>query len=226
MDTVRGRSEGQPVRLAVGVVDDVPKMLVRSLLQPALTLPLPVKLSCYEGAFDKLIGDLSVHALDLVISDAPVPRGSKVPAFTHFLGETDVCFFATRALAQTYAAGFPKSLHEAPVLLPLEGVPLRRSLDQFFAAQAVRPRLVAEFEDSALLKSFGADGVGLFPAPAAVASSVCQQYGVEVVGRMPSVTERLYALSVERRLKNPAVVAITDVARQELFAARRSGAVE
>lgn len=218
VDTVKGRSTGQPLRLDVGVVDVVPKLIVRRLLRPALSLPEPVKLVCHEDSYEKLLADLSLHALDIVIADSPVPSGSSVRAFNHLLGETEVSFFGARSLARSLKRAFPKSLDGAPMLLPLENSPLGRALHHWFERNRVRPRVIAEFDDSALLKVFGADGVGLFPAPAAVEEAVCRQYGVQVVGRAPEVKERFYAVSVERRLKNPAVVAITDAARLELFA--------
>jgi LysR family transcriptional activator of nhaA len=223
VDTVKGRSSGRPMRLDVGIVDVVPKLIVRRLLQPALSLPEPVKIVCHEDSYDKLLADLALHSLDIVIADSPVPSGSSVRAFNHLLGETEVSIFGTRSLADTFEKDFPSSLDGAPMLLPLESSPLRRALNQWFDRNGVKPRVVAEFQDSALLKVFGADGVGLFPAPAAVEDAVCRQYAVRVVGRVPEVKESFYAVSVERRLKHPAVVAITDAARSELFAgARRS----
>jgi LysR family transcriptional regulator, transcriptional activator of nhaA len=139
------------------------------------------------------------------------------------LGETGVSFFGTKALASTFKRGFPKSLEGAPMLLPLENLTLRRALNLWFDRNGVKPRVVAEFEDSALLQVFGADGAGIFTAPTAVEKEVCDQYGVALLGRAPEVKERFYAVSVERRLKHPAVVAILDAARQELFAADDAG---
>jgi len=222
VDTVKGRATGQPLRLRVGVVDVVPKLIVRRLLQPALSLPEPVKLICYENSYEKLLADLALHMLDIVIADSPVPSGSSVRVFNHLLGETTVSFFAASPLAENYKRGFPKSLDGAPMLLPLENSSLRRALNQWFDRHGVKPRVVAEFEDSALLKVFGADGVGLFVAPSVVEKQLSQQYGVSVIGCAPEVRERFYAVSVERRLKHPAVIAISDVARQKLFATDRT----
>jgi len=222
VDTVKGRSTGQPLRLEVGIADAVPKLVVRRLLQPALALSEPVRLVCYEDSYEKLLADLALHTLDIVISDAPVPTGSSVRAFNHLLGETGVSFFGTKALVKTYKRGFPRSLNGAPVLLPLENLTLRRSLNQWFDRNDIELRVVAEFEDSALLKVFGADGLGLFPAPTVVEKEVISQYGVQLLGRVEEVRERFYAISVERRLKHPAVVAISDAARHELFAVRPS----
>lgn len=221
VDTVKGRASGQPLRLDVGIADVVPKLVVRRLLQPALSLPEPVRLVCYEGAYEKLLAELALHTLDIVISDAPVPPGSSVRAFNHLLGETAVSFFGTKSLASSYRRGFPKSLNGAPFLLPLESMTLRRSLNQWFDRHDIKPRVVAEFEDSALLKVFGADGVGIFPAPTVMETDVSRQYGVQVLGRASEVYERFYAISAERKLKNPAVVAITAAARHEIFAPGR-----
>jgi LysR family transcriptional activator of nhaA len=218
VDTVQGRSTGQPLRLSVGVADVVPKLIVRRLLQPALGLTEPVRLVCYEDSYEKLLAELALHTLDVVISDAPVPPGSSVRAFNHLLGETSVTFFGTKALVSAYKRGFPKSLNGAPALLPLENMTLRRSLNQWFDRHKIKPRVVAEFEDSALLKVFGADGVGIFPAPTVMEEEVVRQYGVLPLGRADDVRERFYTISIERRLKNPAVVAILEAARHELFA--------
>jgi LysR family transcriptional regulator, transcriptional activator of nhaA len=223
LEAVQGRSTGKPMRLDVGIVDVLPKLVVRRLLEPALTLPEPVHLVCHEGAFDRLLGDLSQHALDIVIADSPVPSGSMVRAHNHQLGECGVSFFATASLAHIYQKGFPGSLDGAPVLLPTENMTLRRSLNQWFEKHGIRPRVVAEFEDSALLKVFGADGVGIFPAPAAAEKDVEAQYGVLHLGQAEGVIERFYAISVERRLKNPAILAISRAAHHEVFASRASG---
>ncbi|MFO7179907.1 MAG: transcriptional activator NhaR [Pseudomonadota bacterium] len=219
IDTVRGRTTGSPLRLDVGIADAVPKGIVRRLLRPALTLAVPVRLVCHEGAYEKLLGDLAVHTLDIVISDAPVPPGSNVRAFNHLLGETGITFFGTKALVQRYRRGFPASLNDAPMLLPLETLNLRRSLNAWFERHRVRPRVVAEFADSALLQVFGSDGIGLFVAPTVVERELVAQYGVRVLGRTRDVRERFFAISVERRLNHPAVVAISDSARRALFAA-------
>lgn len=223
VDTVQGRSTGQPMRLDVGIVDVVTKLVVRRLLAPALELPDPVRLVCHESSLDQLLADLALHSLDIVISDAPVPTGSSVRAFNHLLGETPVSFFGTQALARAYEPGFPQSLDGAPMLLPFESLTLRRSLNQWFERHKITPRVVAEFEDSALLKVFGGDGLGVFAAPSVVAEEVMTQYGVQLLGRADGVRERFYAISVERRLKHPAIVAISDVARQALFASQDGG---
>jgi LysR family transcriptional activator of nhaA len=199
------------------VVDVLPKLVVQRVLQPALELKEPVRVVCHEGPFEQLLADLSTHTLDVVIAEAPVPTGARVRAFNHLLGETGVSFFARRDLAQAYKRGFPRSLDGAPLLLPLETSNLRRVLGQWLARHDLKPKVVAEFEDAALLQVFGAEGLGLFAAATAVEDAVMKQFGVEVVGRAPEVRERYFAISVERKLKNPAVLAITAAAREELF---------
>jgi LysR family transcriptional activator of nhaA len=153
-----------------------------------------------------------------VIADAPVPQGSSVRVYSHFLGETGVSFFAAKELAGSRRRGFPGSLDGAPFLLPLQHLTLRRSLNTWFERHDISPHIVAEFEDSALLKAFGADGVGIFAAPSIVEREVMSQYDVQVVGRTEEVKERFYAISAERRLKHPAVVAVSDAAKHRLFA--------
>jgi LysR family transcriptional activator of nhaA len=217
VDTVKGRATGQPVRLSVGIADSVPKLIVRRLLEPAWKLDEPVKLMCHEDDHDELLAHLALHTLDMVISDAPVPSGSSIRAYNHLLGESSVTWFGSKALVAQLKRGFPKSLDGAPVLLPLEQLTLRRSLNQWFESHDVKPHIVAEFEDSALLSVFGGDGFGVFPGPSAVEALMCKQYGVQVIGRAEGVKERFYAISIERRLKNPAVLAICNAARHRVF---------
>ncbi len=217
MDVVRGRSTGRPVRLLVGVADVVPKLVAYRLLEPALHLPEKVHLVCREDHSERLLAQLSVQALDLVISDAPVGATVKVRAYNHLLGESGVTFFAVPRLATKHRRAFPRSLDNAPLLLPTENTALRRSLDRWFESQTIRPQVVSEFEDTALLKVFGQAGVGIFAAPTVIEAEIRRQYGVEVVGRADAVKERFYAISVERRLKNPALIAISAAARDKLF---------
>jgi LysR family transcriptional activator of nhaA len=217
MDAVKGRAKGRPLRLDVGVADSVSKLVVRRLLEPALALAETVRLVCHEDAHENLLVRLASHELDLVIADAPVSPGSRVRAFSHLLGETSVSLFGTKELARAHRRGFPQSLDNAPMLLPLEHLTLRRSLDQWFDHLGIKPRVVAEFEDGALLNVFGRDGVGIFPAPTVIEREVSRQYGVVPLGLAEGVGERYYAISVERRLKHPAVVAITETARADMF---------
>jgi len=216
MDVVSGRPVGQPVRLRVGVVDALPKLIAHMLLEPALRLPEPVRVVCVEGKLDRLAAELMIHNLDVVLSDTPLPPTVKAKVYTHLLGESGVVVVGVAKLVETYKAGFPKSLDGAPFLLPTEGTTLRRSLDQWFDTQGIRPTIRAEFEDSALLKTFGRAGEGLFAIPSAVEEDIRDHYGVRVIGVAHGMRERFYAISVERKLKHPAVVAISETARRSL----------
>jgi LysR family transcriptional activator of nhaA len=218
-DTIKGRPVGgRPLRLRVGVADALPKQVAYRLLEPALRLDEPLQIICFEGKPDSLLADLALHALDIVLSDTPLGPGAKVRAFSHQLGECGVTVMGTPAVIQRLQGEFPASLNDAPMLLPTDNTTLRRSLEQWFDGLGLRPRIVAEFEDTALLKVFGQAGLGLFVIPSVVEAEVRQQYQVEVVGRTEAIRERFYAISIERKLKHPAVLAISEVARRELFA--------
>ena len=216
-DTLRGRPSGRPSRLVVGVADVVPKLITARLIEIALELPEPVQISCHEGKSDRLLAELALHGYDLVITDTPLPSHLSVKAYNHPLGETPVSFFATREVADRHRRRFPKSLEGAPMLLPTPNTQLRHTLDKWFQDQDVRPRVVAEFEDSALLKVVGQHGHGIFPAPSVMEDEIRRQYGVRTIGCADGVIERFYAISIERRIKHPAVAAITEAARERIF---------
>lgn len=216
LDAIKGRAAGKPPRLNVGIVDVVPKLVVRRLLEPALRMPEPVRLICHEASHEQLMARLALHEIDVVIADAPLPPGSPIRAYNHLLGECGVTFFGTAKFAPLRRR-FPKSLEGAPMLLPIEGTTLRRALDQWFDTIGVRPRIVGEFEDSALLKVFGGDGFGVFATPSAVEREVRLQYGVRAIGSVETLRERFYAISAERKLKHPAVLAISEAAKLEVF---------
>lgn len=216
-DTLRGRGGGRPLRFTVGVSDALPKLVIYRLLQPAFTAPDPLQLVCREGSTDELLIALAAHEVDIVLTDAPAGAGVKIKAFNHLLGECGVGIFGTAELHKQYRRKFPQSLDGAPVLLPTVATSLRRSLEHWFDTQGTRPRVVAEFDDSALLKAFGREGLGLFPAPLAICREIEKQYNVRLLGELPNLRERFYAISVERRLRHPAVVAISEAARQHLF---------
>ena len=217
LDTLKRRPIGRPTTLHVGVSDAVPKLIAFRLLEPALKLADPVRIVCREDRYDRLLGDLATHELDLVVADAPIGPASRVKAFNHLLGECGITFFGVPALAAAHRRRFPRSLDGAPMVLPVEHTALRRMLDHWFASQGIRPEVRSEFEDSALLKVFGQAGVGIFAAPTAIELEVRRQYGVRIVGRTDAVRERFYVISTERRLQNPAVVAISESARHTLF---------
>lgn len=218
LDAVKGHPTGQPMRVDVGVADVLPKIIVRLLLEPAMHLDQPVRLVCREDKPERLLAALSLHEVHVILSDAPAPPGSPVRVYSHLLGETGVAFYGVAALAEAHGADFPRGLDGAPMLLPTENTTLRRSLDEWFGRVGVRPRVVGEFEDSALLKAFAGDGLGLFPAHIAIEAEVVRLFQARRVGVAEGVVERFYALSSERRLKHPAVVAIRATARGDLFA--------
>jgi LysR family transcriptional regulator, transcriptional activator of nhaA len=215
LDVVRQRGGPAGLTLAVGVSDALPKLVAWRLLRPALGRR--VRVVCRDGRHDRLLADLALHELDVVLSDAPAAGALHVRAFNHLLGECGVSFFATPALGGRLKGRFPQCLDRAPFVAPADGSALRRSLDAWFDRHALRPRIVGEIEDSALLKTFGQAGAGVFAAPSVVEREVSRQYQVGVIGRTGDIRERYYAISAERRLKHPAVVAITEAARGTLF---------
>lgn len=216
-DALKSQPSGRPLEVIVGVADALPKLIVHRLLEPVLRLPEEVRVTCYDGEPDRLMAQLALHELDLVLSDMPANPRLGLRAFNHLLGECGVTFFGTEDLARKYRKGFPESLHGAPFLLPSANAALRRSLETWFDSLGIRPRVRGEFADSALLEAFGQFGDGLFAAPSVVADDVKRMYHVVAVGHEPSLRERFYAVSVEKRLKHPAVVAISEAARTTLF---------
>jgi LysR family transcriptional activator of nhaA len=217
MDTLKGRPTGQPLRFRVGVADVLPKLIAQRLLEPAFQIAQPLRVMCHEGKTDSLLAQLILHELDLVLTDSGVGSGIKVKVFNHLLGECGLSIFAAAKLASQYRRHFTRSLDGAPFLLPTDNTAMRRSLNQWFDDEKIQPVIVGEFEDSALLKVFGQLGKGLFAAPSAIDSEVEEQYGVKLVGRLAHIRERFYAISVERKLKHPAVIAICESAKNELF---------
>lgn len=217
IDAVRGKPGDQVIRLLVGVPDVLPKLIVYRLLKPALELDKRVKLICHEGKLNDLLSDLALHRLDIVLADSPLTPQLNVRAFNHLLGECSVTVFGTAELARKYRRGFPASLSGAPMLLPTQATTLRRSLEQWFDRNEIRPEIAHEFEDSAVLKVFGQEGEGLVVVPSAMEDEVARQYSLKPLGRIEDITERFYAISVERRLKHPAVVAISEAAKEDLF---------
>jgi LysR family transcriptional activator of nhaA len=216
LQAVKGRPT-RPGKLAVGVAMVVPKLVAYQMLEPALGLPDPIQLDCVHAKPERLLAELAVFGLDVVLADAPAPPAVKVRAHSHLLGECAVSLFGSEALAAAHRRGFPGSLDGAPFLLPSEDSALRLSLEEWFHKQGVLPRIVGTFEDSALLDAFGQAGAGLFAMPAAVEAEARRQYGVRVVGRLAAVRQRFYAITVDRKLRNPAVIAISERART-LFA--------
>lgn len=217
LETVKGRPSGRQARFMVGVADVVPKLVAYRLIEPALRLADPIRIVCREDKQEKLVAALASHALDIVIADAPIGPSVRVKAFNHALGECGVSFVASPELAARYAEGFPASMNGAPLLLPSDGTSIRRAVDQWLANKNVRPEVIGEFDDSALAKAFAQAGAGIVTSPDVIEDEIRTQLGLHVVGRLDDVRERFYAISVERKLKHPAVVAISEAARSRLF---------
>lgn len=202
----------------VGCADSVSKLIAVDLVAPALKLKEPVKLICREGRLDSLIADLAVHRLDLVIADRPIPGHFSVRAYNHLLGESPMTAFCTEALAATFDQPFPACLHNAPMLLPGEDFAIHQRLLRWLERCDVHPRVVGEFDDSAMIQAFGRSGAGVFFAPAVIAAQVSSQYGLVALGQVEAVVEQVYAITTERRMSHPATVAISRLARDKLFA--------
>ncbi len=211
------RGGAAPTRFAVGVSDSLPKLTTWRLLQPILKMAPRFQLTCRVGKTERLVGDLASHTLDVVLAGTPVSPSSPVRAFNHLLGECGVTVFGVESLARRYRRNFPQSLDGAPFVLQTENTGLRQSLDKWFGEHAIRPQIVCELEDIALLKVFGQEGAGLIVAPTVVEAQTRKQYEVRVVGRLPDVRQQFYAITVERRLAHPGVIALSAVARSRLF---------
>ncbi|HJV74520.1 MAG TPA: transcriptional activator NhaR [Noviherbaspirillum sp.] len=209
---------GQTMRLTVGLSDSLPKLTASRLLEAALNLPQKVKLVCHEDDFESLLGELSVHKLDVVLTDRPVPSGTTLRVFSHLLGESEIMLFGLPELAKRYRPNFPASLKGAPLLLPTRNHAIRGRLDHWFETHDVRPDVVGEFDDNALLNTFGRSGLGLFPASFALADAVKEQFGAVPVGELTEVREQFYAISNERKIKHPAVEAILTAVHGGVFA--------
>ncbi|MFC1774194.1 transcriptional activator NhaR [Pseudomonadota bacterium] len=209
--------EGRPQLFRVGVVDVVPKSIAHRILMPALQMPEPVRMMCREASLDTLLAELAVHRLDLVLADRPIPPTVSTRGFSHKLGECAVSFFATEKLEKQLKGDFPHCLDGAPLLLPSSGNQLRSGIDKWLDKHRIHPRMIAEFDDSALMKAFGQDGAGIFIAPAAIEAEVEWQYQVTAIGRVDEVQEHFYAISVERRVLHPVVSIVLEAARESLF---------
>jgi LysR family transcriptional regulator, transcriptional activator of nhaA len=208
----------RPQFFRVGVVDVLPKSIAHQVLMPALQMTDPIRLLCREASLDTLLAELTLHRLDLVLADRPIPANVSTRGFSHKLGECAVSFFATETLKQGLAGEFPSCLDGSPLLLPSSGNQMRSGIDRWLDKHRIHPRLIAEFDDSALMKAFGQEGVGIFIAPAAIEAEVERQYQVTAIGRVEEVKEHFYAISVERRVTHPVVSTLLEAAREALFA--------
>ena len=216
-EVIRNQPDDRPLVFKVGVADVVPKSIAYRLLAPAMQLPEAVRIVCRENNIDALLGELALHKIDLVIADSPIPSGVNVRGYNHQLGECGISFFAVAGLADKLSKNFPHSLDGAPLLLPSEMTVVQGRLLKWFDKHHIHPHIVGEFDDSALMKAFGQAGTGVFIAPTPIAVEVAKQYGVIIIGQTEEVREQFYAISVERKISHPAVVAITETAREWLF---------
>ncbi len=216
-NTLKGYGTQHPIRLVVGVAEVVPKMVTYKLLKVACKRFEHMKIVCWEGRLERLLGELALHTLDIVLTDTPVPPSVSIEAHTHLLGESGVTLFGPKHLAAHYRRKFPQSLDGAPFLLPTPNSMLRRGLDEWFRKYKIEPFIVGEFEDGATMQAFAQEGHGLFPGSSVVESEIIRQNQVHKVARITGLRERFYGITVERRLKHPAVLAISESAKEEVF---------
>jgi LysR family transcriptional activator of nhaA len=214
VEALEHRPSARPLRLVVGIDDVVPKEIAYRILRPAFALKRPVRLVCREGTLERLVADLAVHEIDVVLSDAPITPSLNVRAYSHSLGTCEVPWMATPTLAKTLRRGFPKSLDGVPVLLPTDDTAIRRALDQWFEKNDVHPVMIGEFEDYAMLREFARAGHGFAPVPSLLEEQFRRQYGFARVGLATGVKGEFFAISIERKIKNPAVAVMIEHARE------------
>lgn len=218
LNSDRGRNT---IPLRLGIADSVSKSMAYRLIEPALKLGDGVRLICHEGLLASLLANLSVHRLDMIIADRPMPANLNVRGYSHLLGESTLSVFGSMHYIEQLSGGFPGCLNNARFLLPGTDVAISAKLNQWFEAQNLSPRIVGEFDDSALVKAFGNAGAGLFVGPTAIADDICEQYKVAQIGRIDTVIEQVYAITTERKLTNPAIVEISKSAREVIFTNER-----
>lgn len=216
LDSLRDGSQVQSVPFRVGIADSVPKMVAYRLVEPSLGHDEPLRLICREGRLDVLLADLAIHRLDMVIADRPMPTNLNVRGYDHFLGESGISVFGAPDLAAKGGA-FPALLDGAPFLMPGADVALHARLMRWFEARRLKPRIVGEFDDSALIEAFGQAGAGFFVAPTAIEAHIVRQREVRVVGRIEEVREQIYAITTERKLTHPLVAAVCRIAQHDMF---------
>lgn len=215
---IKSKQALTPTSFNVGIVDSIPKLVALRVLEPIFGLKEPIRVSCREGRFDTLLAELAIHRLDMVISDRVLLPGSGVKAYNHPLGESRISFFAHNSIADNYTKDFPACLDEAPMLLPVQENPMRRGIEEWFDRHEINPQIRGEFDDSALLKAFGEAALGVFPAPTAIADEITSMYHAKHLGETV-IQEPYYAISTERKIRHPAVLVVTEQARERLFAA-------
>jgi len=216
-DVIKGQSTGQPIQFHVGVPQVLPKLIAFRLLEPVLALPEDFQLVCHEGSQEQLLTSLATHELDVVLSDSPAGSFIRIKAFNHALGESGIGLFGTQRLIERYGDNFPDNFDGAPVLVPRHGTALRRSIDQWILETGYSVRIVGEFDDTAMMKVFAEAHTGFVPAPLAVEADITKQFSLYLLCEIPKAKEQFYAITLERRLRHPAIVAISDVAKTQLF---------
>jgi LysR family transcriptional regulator, transcriptional activator of nhaA len=219
LNSVKQRPTARPLRVNIGIADSLPKLVSHEIIKPIFNLGQPVQAVCLENKTSDLLAQLAVYRLDLVLADEPAPSALPIKTFNHLLGESGVTFCAEARLASKLRRHFPRSLHHAPLLLPTAGTAVRRTLEKWFQEQGVHPHVVAEYDDAALMKVAAEDGLGCFPLPTVAVNEAVTRYGFQIVGQAKGCTVQFYAISAERKLTHPAVVAITSHARGALFGA-------
>jgi len=221
-NTMKQRPTLRPLRVNIGIADSLPKLMSAELIKPIFQLPQAVQASCHEWPVPDLLAHLETHRLDIVLAEEPATAVSNLKAFNHLLGESAISFCAEPKMAARLKRNFPCSLHDAPALLPTPETPLRRSLEKWFHDEGIQPKLVAEFDDPALMKVMATEGLGFFPLPSVVVEESVKRYGLRLIGRAETCRQQFYAITGERRLVHPAVLAITSQAQASLFC-KKSG---
>lgn len=213
LSAVKQRPGAKTLRLYVGVADSFPKLVTNEILKPAFSLPRMVHVICREGKLEDLLAQLAAHRLDLVLADEPASSSVNFKVFNHPLGATGTTFCAEKQLATRLKRNFPRSLHDAPALLPVDNTTLRRALEAWFREQQIQPRVVAEFEDLALMKVMAAEGRGFIAVPTVAARDALTHYGFHKIGEAADCRIQLHVITAERKIAHPAVTLITEKSR-------------
>jgi len=216
-DVLRGAPSVGPSEFIVGAASALPKTIVYKIIEPAMHLPHDISLTSREGPVDTMLADLAIHKVDMVLSDTPVTSAVSVKAYNHLLGESSLCCFAAPRLAKIYAKNFPQSLNNAPILLPTAQYAVRQLIDGWLEQHDIHPVIAGQFDDSALMKSFGQTGTGVFFMSSTIKDEICANFKVKVIGEIDEMKQKYYAISAERKVRHPAVAAICDTARSSLF---------
>jgi LysR family transcriptional activator of nhaA len=207
----------KPELFRVGVVDVVPKLISQKLLLPVVQRAEPTKMICREADLNTLLIELSLHRLDLVITDSPIPPTVSTGGYSHLIGSSSISFFATEALKSKMTAPFPQCLNQAPMMMPTRGNQLRTNIEYWLDKHSLTPNLIAEFDDSALMKSFGQQGIGIFCSPSVIQKEIMQDYKVSLLGETDKIQEEFYAITIEKKINNPITQSILTSANLNTF---------